>query len=98
MLQSELAILHAAAEIHRRFGPAALPNYVISKCQSVCDLLEVAILLKEVGLLTPNRLAVNIVPLFETIADLERCADIMARRFACPATSAGSRAAAAGRK
>ena len=40
----------AAADIHQRFGPAALPNYVISKCQSVSDLLEVAILLKEVGL------------------------------------------------
>ena len=29
---SELAILAAAADIHRRFGAAALPNYVISKC------------------------------------------------------------------
>ncbi len=84
MLQSEIAILHAAADIHQRFGPAALPNYVISKCQSLSDLLEVAILLKEVGLLTPNRLAVNIVPLFETIADLERCGEVMAAAFRLP--------------
>ncbi|MEO8566962.1 MAG: phosphoenolpyruvate carboxylase [Betaproteobacteria bacterium] len=83
-LQSEIAILHAAAEIHRRFGPPALPNYVISKCQSLSDLLEVAVMLKEVGLLTPNRLAVNIVPLFETIADLERCGDVMASAFRLP--------------
>ncbi len=34
-----------------RYGAAAMPNYVISKCQSVSDLLEVAVLLKEVGLL-----------------------------------------------
>ena len=84
MLQSEIAILHAAADIHQRFGPAALPNYVISKCQSLSDLLEVAILLKEVGLLTPNRLAVNIVPLFETIADLERCGEVMVAAFRLP--------------
>jgi phosphoenolpyruvate carboxylase len=84
-LQSEIAILHAAADIHRRFGPAALPNYVISKCQSLSDLLEVAVMLKEVGLLTPNRLAVNIVPLFETIADLEHCGEVMASAFRLPA-------------
>jgi phosphoenolpyruvate carboxylase len=82
--QSEIAVLHAAADIHRRFGPAALPHYVISKCQSLSDLLEVAVLLKEVGLLTPNRLAVNIVPLFETIADLGQCGDVMASAFRLP--------------
>ena len=84
LLESELAILRAAAEVHHRFGPAALPNYVISKCQSVSDVLEVAILLKEVGLLTPSRLMVNIIPLFETIADLERCADTMRSLFLLP--------------
>jgi len=84
LLDSELAIMRVAAEVHRHFGPTALPNYVISKCQSVSDLLEVAILLKEVGLLTPSRLVVNIVPLFETIADLERCADIMRSAFRLP--------------
>ena len=84
LLESELAILRAAAEVHHRFGPAALPNYVISKCQSVSDVLEVAILLKEVGLLTPSRLMVNIIPLFETIADLERCAETMRFLFRLP--------------
>ena len=48
---SELGILKVAADIHRRYGAAALPNYVISKCQSVSDLLEVGVMLKEVGLL-----------------------------------------------
>ncbi len=81
---SELAILKQAAAIHRRFGAAALSNCVISKCQSVSDLLEVAILLKEVGLLRGSALAVNIVPLFETIEDLERSAAIMRGAFALP--------------
>ncbi len=84
LLESELAILRGAADIHHRFGPEALPNYVISKCQSVSDLLEVAILLKEVGLLTPSRLMVNIVPLFETIADLKGCAAVMQAAFRLP--------------
>jgi phosphoenolpyruvate carboxylase len=84
LLDSELAIVRAAADIHHRFGAAALPNYVISKCTSVSDLLEVGILLKEVGLLTPNRLTVNIIPLFETIADLQNCADIMRAAFRLP--------------
>src|SRR5258706_3650877 len=84
LLASELAILRAAADIHHRFGPAALPNYVISKCQSVSDLLEVALLLKEVGLESPGRLMVNIVPLFETIGDLDRAAEIMRAAFGLP--------------
>ncbi len=83
-LASELAILGRAAEVHRRFGPDALPNYVISKCQSVSDLLEVGVLLKEVGLLRGDALALNIVPLFETIDDLARCGEIMAAAFALP--------------
>ena len=49
--RSELRILQTAAEIHRRFGRAALPNYIISKTDGVSDVLEVALLLKEVGLL-----------------------------------------------
>ena len=84
LARSELAVLEIAADIHRRYGAAALPNYVISKCQSVSDLLEVAILLKEVGLLRGESLAVNIVPLFETIDDLERSATIMRDAFALP--------------
>ncbi|HUH94951.1 MAG TPA: phosphoenolpyruvate carboxylase [Casimicrobiaceae bacterium] len=83
-LASELAILRTAAEIHQRFGSAAVPNYVISKCESASDLLEVALLLKEVGLVSPRRLMMNIVPLFETIHDLERCAEVMRAAFRLP--------------
>jgi phosphoenolpyruvate carboxylase len=79
---AELAILRTAAGVHRSYGAMALPNYVISKCQSVSDLLEVGVLLKEVGLLRGNVLALNIVPLFETIDDLERCGAIMREAFA----------------
>jgi phosphoenolpyruvate carboxylase len=82
--RSELAILAVAAGIHRDYGAAALPNYVISKCQSVSDLLEVGVLLKEAGLLRGDALAMNIVPLFETIDDLANCGAIMRAAFALP--------------
>ena len=97
--RSELAILRVAADVQRRYGAQALPNYVISKCQSVSDLLEVALLLKEVGLARESRLAVNIVPLFETIDDLDRCGDDDARGARAAALSCRmSRAAATGRR
>jgi len=82
--RSELRIVASAAEIHRRYGARAVPNYVISKCDSVSDMLEVAVLLKESGLLRGADLAVNIVPLFETIDDLERCGSIMRDAFSQP--------------
>jgi phosphoenolpyruvate carboxylase len=51
---------------------------VISKANAVSDILEVALLLKEAWLLRPGgELAVNIVPLFETIEDLRNCPRIM---------------------
>ncbi|MBK5105614.1 MAG: phosphoenolpyruvate carboxylase, partial [Burkholderiales bacterium] len=88
MTAGELEILQAAAQVHARFGDAAIRNYIISNCASVSDLLEVGLLLKEVGLLLPGkpaRLALNIVPLFETIADLAGCSNIMSTAFALDA-------------
>src|SRR6185295_15043447 len=70
--QGELAILRAAAETRALYGAAAMPHYIISKAASLSDLLEVALLLKEVGLFTlAGGLEMDIIPLFETIADLE---------------------------
>jgi phosphoenolpyruvate carboxylase len=83
---SELKILRTAAEAQDRYGKAAVPNYVISKAESVSDILEVALLLKEAGLLRPREgtLAMNIVPLFETIADLRNCGAVMDKLLALP--------------
>jgi phosphoenolpyruvate carboxylase len=83
---AELTILREAADVHRRYGKAAVPNYVISKTDGVSDLLEVGVLLKEAGLLRPREhaLDVNIVPLFETIADLRSCGNVMDTLFAVP--------------
>ena len=89
--RDELAIFFAAYELRARYGAAALPNAIISKTDGVSDLLEVALLLKEAGLLVPAPasggepvLAMNIIPLFETSADLRKCPAIMRRLFALP--------------
>ena len=91
--QSELRIMQAAASIHKRFGQGALPNHIISKADAVSDMLEVALMLQQVGLLEAcpepsrrgdNTLHVNIIPLFETIEDLRGGAAIMDELFSIP--------------
>jgi phosphoenolpyruvate carboxylase len=84
--KGELAIFAAAAAGHRRYGPACIQNVIISKTASASDLLEVAVLLKEVGLLRPRqaRLHVNVVPLFETIDDLRNAGAVMDRLMKVP--------------
>ena len=84
--QSELGVVRAATEARRRYGDMAVQNYVISKAESVSDVLEVALLLKEAGLFdAEDGLALNIVPLFETIDDLRACARIMDALLSLPA-------------
>jgi phosphoenolpyruvate carboxylase len=88
----ELAIVAEAARAVGTLGPAMIPHYVISKCQSVSDILEVAVLLKEVGLCRPAppagsdepRLGMDIVPLFETIDDLTAAGETLRAMLRLP--------------
>ena len=89
LVQGELHIMLTAAEIHQRFGHAALPNAIISKTDSASDMLEVALMLQQSHLLENDpqgnsKLHVNIVPLFETIDDLRACGGIMDELFSIP--------------
>ena len=86
--QGELLIMKAAADIHFSFGRAALPNYIISMTKGVSDMLEVALMVQQSGLLdvsgkTPA-LHINIIPLFETIDDLRSSSIIMDELFSIP--------------
>jgi phosphoenolpyruvate carboxylase len=83
----ELAIFDAARAAHLRYGKRAVRTAIISMAQGVSDVLEVAVLLKESGLLSPGakQLDVNIVPLFETIADLRAAPVIMDQLLSLPA-------------
>ena len=92
LARKELDIVASAARAVKVFGPAAVPNYVISMCQSVSDMLEAAVLLKEVGLLSvidgvsglDIHAPVGIVPLFETIDDLQRGSSILEQALDLP--------------
>ncbi|MGW0176072.1 phosphoenolpyruvate carboxylase [Rhodococcus sp. NPDC003322] len=84
---SELAIFAAAADAVAELGAAAVPNCIISMCTSVSDMLEAAVLLKEVGLLVPgepDHRGPNVVPLFETIEDLRGGAATLRAALAVP--------------
>ena len=88
---SELAIVRAAADAHARYGAAAIRQYIVSMAKSVSDLLEINLLLKEVGLYRPGNppgAAIMAVPLFETIEDLEAAPAIMRAWFALPEVAA----------
>ncbi|MEO1729368.1 MAG: phosphoenolpyruvate carboxylase [Pseudomonadota bacterium] len=93
--QKELAIIDAVADAHRRYGPDCISQYVVSMAESVSDLLEVLILLREAGLYTGGSepsCPIMPVPLFETIGDLEMAPDIMRAYFAIPEIEALSSA------
>jgi len=84
--RSELDVLRMAREVRTRYGSRAIRNYIISHTETVSDLLEVLLLQKETGLLRPGegRHDVMVIPLFETIPDLQRAGAIMAEWMAIP--------------
>ena len=87
---SELGVLRAARDIRARYGARAIRNYIISHTETVSDLLEVLLLQKEMGLLrvaadhADAELDLMVIPLFETIPDLQRAAGIMQTAMAIP--------------
>ena len=83
----ELAVLDAAAQARRLYGPKALGAYIISKCGALSDMLAPAVLMKQAGLAEGGespRTALPITPLFETIADLEAAPAIFRRWLDLP--------------
>ncbi len=93
--EKELEVLRTAREIRQRYGERALRNYIISHTETLSDLLEVMLLQKETGLLRfeqdagassigQPRLDLMVIPLFETIPDLRRAADIMEELISLP--------------
>nr|WP_315379622.1 phosphoenolpyruvate carboxylase [uncultured Sphingomonas sp.] len=88
---TELAIVREAAAAHARYGRDCIRHYIVSMAQSVSDLLEVHILLKEAGLYVPGETPqahIMAIPLFETIADLEAAPPIMAAWLGLPEVAA----------
>lgn len=98
----ELGIMRATAKGRTHFGSAAIRQYIVSHTETLSDLLEALVLQKEAGLLgtaivnpnessTDNKVVTDdglmIVPLFETIPDLENGARIMGEFLDLPEIS-----------
>ena len=83
LVHSEIEVLNTARDIRKIFGERAIRQYIISHTETLSDLLEVALLQKEAGLLRgvwgsqKIQMDLNIAPLFETIADLRHAPMIM---------------------
>ncbi|MBS1188121.1 MAG: phosphoenolpyruvate carboxylase [Burkholderiaceae bacterium] len=95
---AELEIMRTAKEIRNRYGAHSIRQYIISHTRQVSDLLEVLLLQKESGLLhekwdddatlcsgpTQAEQELMVIPLFETIPDLQRAPEIMRKVMAIP--------------
>ena len=84
LLQKELEIFKTARQLKDALGEEVIKQNIISHSTSVSDLLELAIMLKEVGLIDENGTRVQIVPLFETIEDLDNSCDTMEKYLSLP--------------
>lgn len=87
-VQREIDIFIEAAAANEKFGPEMIPHCIISMAESVSDILEPMVLLKEVGLIRAAgdnpRGKIDVIPLFETIGDLQAGADILRQLWQLP--------------
>ena len=88
---AELDIFRTARRIRRRYGTQAIRHNIISQTETVSDILEAFLLQKETGLWTPPETekqpaepGLMVIPLFETVRDLQRASAVMAEALAMP--------------
>lgn len=72
--------------LHQEFGPEICQTYIISMNRDVSDILEVLLLAKESGLYDPATgvTSIQVVPLFETVEDLQKAPQVMQSLFELP--------------
>ncbi|MBW4429216.1 MAG: phosphoenolpyruvate carboxylase [Nostoc desertorum CM1-VF14] len=72
--------------LQQEFGLNICQTYIISMCRDVSDVLEVLLLAKEAGLFDPAIAVgtIQVVPLFETVEDLQRSRSVMRKLFELP--------------
>jgi phosphoenolpyruvate carboxylase len=72
--------------LQQEFGPEICSTYVISMSHDVSDLLEVLLLAKEAGLYDPATgiTSLHVVPLFETVDDLQKAPFVLTSLFELP--------------
>ncbi|MEO1401058.1 MAG: phosphoenolpyruvate carboxylase [Cyanobacteria bacterium J06635_1] len=81
-----IATFRMARKLHQEFGMSICRSYIISMSHHASDLLEVLLLQKEAGLYDPSTGvgALRVVPLFETVEDLQRSTAVMRQLFELP--------------
>lgn len=94
--ERELAILKTAAAVRQQYGHRAITQSIVSHTETLSDMLELLLLQQETGLITiecdenGDVMPFNaddgliVVPLFETIPDLEAGAEIMDQWLSIP--------------
>jgi phosphoenolpyruvate carboxylase len=82
-----LSSLAAARSIQKSNGERSLSRYIISQSNSALNVLEVMVLARLSGW-KAGQIKLDIVPLFETIEDLQHAEAIMRRLYALPAYAA----------
>jgi phosphoenolpyruvate carboxylase len=86
-----LRLFETLARAQAELGPEAVEVYIVSMTAGASDVLAPLLLAKEAGIFRPGgrgerpRSGLEIVPLFETIDDLHRCAGLMRELFSLPA-------------
>lgn len=72
--------------LQQEFGLNICQTYIISMCRDVSDVLEVLLLAKEARLFDPAIAVgtIQVVPLFETVEDLQRSRSVMRQLFELP--------------
>jgi phosphoenolpyruvate carboxylase len=81
-----LATMHAVREAQDAYGVDVIESWIVAMTRNVDDLLAVLVLAREVGLIDVERgvARLGVVPLFESIDDLRRSADVMDRFLSMP--------------
>jgi phosphoenolpyruvate carboxylase len=80
------AVFRMLKRLQQEFGERICRTYVISMSHTVSDLLEVLLLAKEAGLVDPQsqRASLLVVPLFETVEDLQGAPAVLERLLCEP--------------
>lgn len=83
LAQDTIKTVEAVKKIQTKNGEKACERYIISQCQSALNAIEVFGLFL-LGGWKAEELKIDIVPLFETIADLKHASDIMRQLYTHP--------------
>ncbi len=84
-----LSVFHSIKRAQSKLSRESVEAYVISMTHGISDMLEVLLLAKEAGLVrvSPSGMLesdLEVVPLFETVDDLEACGALMTELFDTP--------------